>query len=150
MLRRMTAAMSCPVCTATRFSPTFAAVGHRFERCAGCGFVRMADPLSSQGIADFYAADRLSGEAAWQEHEINLQRFDGILQQIERHVRPGRLLDVGCSIGTSLLAAQRRGWQAIGLELSQPGSTVGTSSASTSARRRCRTPVCRWVRSQRC
>lgn len=115
----------CPVCTAASFAAAFTAVGHRFERCAGCGFVRMADPLSSRGLSDFYRDDRMSGEAAWQEHDANLVRFDGILRRIERYVPVGRFLDVGCSIGTSLQAAARRGWQAIGLELSQPAADYG-------------------------
>lgn len=122
------AANACPVCAASRFVAAFAAIHHRFERCRSCGFVRMADPLSSQGLAAFYADDRMSGEQAWQEHGPNLQRFDAILQRVERHVRPGRFLDVGCSIGTSLLAAQKRGWQAVGLELSKPAAEYGRQS----------------------
>jgi len=119
------AVAACPVCTAARFRPAFAAVGHRFERCRACGFVRMADAPASSSLADFYAADRCAGADAEQDHATNLARFDGILLQIERHVRPGRLLDVGCSIGTSLLAARQRGWQAVGLELSQPAAAHG-------------------------
>jgi SAM-dependent methyltransferase len=85
----------------------------------------MADPPPPADLAAFYAQDRLSGEAAWQDHEANLARFARILRAIERHRAPGRFLDVGCSIGTSLVVARERGWQAVGLELSQPAAAYG-------------------------
>lgn len=106
----------CPVCTGTTFAPAYSAVGHTFERCRACGLVRMADAPAATGLADFYAADRASAATAEQDHAANLARFATILAAIERFRRPGRFLDVGCSIGTSLLVAQQRGWQAMGLE----------------------------------
>ncbi|GAB4140549.1 MAG: hypothetical protein Fur0037_07080 [Planctomycetota bacterium] len=118
----------CPVCLKADFERAFEAVQHSFERCRGCGFTRMADPPSRDGLCGFYSEDRLSGEAAWQEHERNLVRFDGYLQWIERRARAGRFLDVGCSIGTSLLAAKRRGWSVLGLELSRPAAEFGSRS----------------------
>ncbi len=124
-LRDATAVTPCPVCEGARFATAFTAVGHRFERCRGCRFVRMADAPTPAELAAFYESDRLSGESGWQEHEKNLVRFDGILAAIERHVRPGRLLDVGCSLGTSLVAARKRGWTAVGLELSRPAAEFG-------------------------
>ncbi len=111
-----TAATACAVCMGRVFAAAFAAVGHAFERCHTCGLVRMADAPGPVGLADFYAADQASAAAAHQDHATNLPRFAVILAQIERHRRPGRFLDVGCSIGTSLLAARERGWQPIGLE----------------------------------
>jgi len=37
---------------------------------------------------------------------------------------PGRLLDIGCAIGTELVVARERGWQAIGTELSSSSVRV--------------------------
>lgn len=116
---------ACPVCAGTRFRPTFQAVGHRFERCRDCGFGRMADAMEPAGLHGFYAADTASAKSAEQDHVANLERFARILAAIERHRPPGRLLDIGCSIGTSLLVARQRGWQAIGLELSLPAAEQG-------------------------
>lgn len=86
----------------------------------------MSDLPSTEAIAAFYAIDRQSGESSWQEHSKNLQRFGRILTSVERFVRPGRFLDIGCSIGTSLVVARERGWQAIGLELSRPAAEFGS------------------------
>lgn len=127
-------AAPCPVCTHTSFAERYRAIGHRFDACQRCGFTRMADPLSSPDLAQHYAQDRQYGEIAYQEHATNLVRFDEILQRIERFVPVGRFLDIGCSIGTTLVAAQKRGWQAIGLELSQPSADYGRANLGVDIR----------------
>ncbi len=42
-----------------------------------------------------------------------------ILAQIERHVDPGSLLDLGCWVGFLLTEARNRGWNAMGVEPSE-------------------------------
>jgi SAM-dependent methyltransferase len=125
---------ACPVCAAAEFRRAFDAQGHAFERCRACGFVRMADPPDEGRLATFYRDDQASAAAAQQDHEKNLRRFDTILQHIERHRRPGRFLDVGCSIGTSLVAARRRGWTAVGLELALPAVEFARTRFSVDVR----------------
>ncbi|MCA8975888.1 MAG: class I SAM-dependent methyltransferase [Planctomycetes bacterium] len=133
MVMRSTDDPHCPVCggadsvrggTMPAFEPLFRAAGRAFERCRRCGFVRMAEAPAPSRLADFYRADRASAASARQDHERNLERFGSILESIERHRRPGVLLDVGCSIGTSLVAARDRGWRPIGLELSTAAVAV--------------------------
>lgn len=110
----------CPVCEATAFRARFVQYGVPFESCRGCGFVRMARPPNAGELRARYLDDRQHGEVAWQEHAQNLERFGAMIARIERFVQPGRFLDVGCSLGTSLVAARERGWEPIGLELSRP------------------------------
>ncbi|MAE77854.1 MAG: hypothetical protein CMJ85_13405 [Planctomycetes bacterium] len=116
---------ACPVCCSLRFTLSFEAAGHRFERCATCRFVRMADPLAPTELDGYYRDERGHAEGAYQEHDKNLGRFDEMLQRLERHCRPGRLLDIGCSIGTSLIMAGKRGWKATGIEVSRPAAEFG-------------------------
>ncbi len=119
---------ACPCCGAEAFVPAYEAIGHRFERCLVCGFQRMADALDLASVDAQYEEDRSHGELAWQEHEQNLRRFDEILARIERSVAPGRFLDVGCSLGTSLVAARQRGWEVSGIELSRPVAEWGSEN----------------------
>ena len=84
----------------------------------------MADDGPGADLEAFYRADQISAAAAQEDHAVNLDRFGKILAAIEKQRAPGRLLDVGCSIGTSLLVAKQRGWQPIGLELSAAATAI--------------------------
>src|SRR5947207_14176057 len=44
---------------------------------------------------------------------------------IEQYRKPGRLLDVGCNVGTFLLAARERGWATCGLEANPRACAIG-------------------------
>jgi 2-polyprenyl-3-methyl-5-hydroxy-6-metoxy-1,4-benzoquinol methylase len=125
---------ACPVCAAPTFRRAFTVEGYTFERCPGCGFVRMADAPDTSRLLDFYRDDQATAASAQEDHDRNLRRFDTILQHIERHRRPGRFLDVGCSIGTSLVAARRRGWTAVGVELALPAVEFGRTRFSVDVR----------------
>jgi len=84
--------------------------------------MRMADPPAREELDAQYASERATAEMAYQEHGRNQARYDKILHRIERYIAPGDFLDIGCSIGSSLVTARVRGWSPVGLELSQPAA----------------------------
>ncbi len=113
--------LTCPVCEGAGLSAAFVANGQQYQRCESCGFAFHAEAKTA-AAAIGYEEERTHAEGAYQEHEQNLLHFDAYLERIERHVKPGRFLDVGCSIGTSLVQAERRGWDAVGIELCRPAA----------------------------
>ncbi len=94
-------------------------------RCRRCGLGYLNPQPSDAALARLYTDDYYTkpidpGGPSYMENRAGLERFfDGRLRRIERHVRPGRLLEVGAGLGYFLNAARRRGWNAVGLEVSE-------------------------------
>jgi len=103
-------------------------IGFRLVACPGCGiqwqWPRPADAqLSALYTQEYYDAWGLR-DAAEAVRVAKLATFDRLLARVERYVRPGALLDVGCATGFLLEAADRRGWEPHGVELSPYASRV--------------------------
>ena len=83
-------------------------------RCESCGHAQLAAFPSDGELAAAYAAAQ---EDAYVEEEAG-QRATArrLLELLERHSSPGRLLDAGCWVGFLLDEARRRGWEPAGLE----------------------------------
>ena len=93
-------------------------------RCRRCGLGYLDPQPSDEALASLYADDYYTrpidpGGPSYLKNRAGLERFfDGRLARIERCIRVGRLLDVGAGLGYFLNAAIRRGWSAVGLEVS--------------------------------
>lgn len=93
-------------------------------RCRRCGLAYVDPQPSDEALAAVYGEDYFTtpthaGEPSYIENREGLEGFfDGRLRRLERLVRPGRLLEVGSNLGYLLHVAERRGWTAVGLELS--------------------------------
>ena len=102
--------------------------GFEILRCPRCGLLFRADPPQRGELSKLY------GDAYFRAAEANGHRGEGYPDYMEdeelhrrnarprldllgQHVRPGRLLDVGCAAGFFLDEARRRGWEAVGVEL---------------------------------
>jgi len=101
----------------------------RIVRCRGCGLVYVNPRLSQTEIAQQYDegyytdgsyADYLAERSGYE------RTFELRLRRIEQRVKPGRILDVGCAFGFFLSVADRRGWEAYGLDLSPVGCKYAT------------------------
>lgn len=125
--------MACPVCgndesrlfcTAVDRVRKLTAPAWRIERCARCGFGWTAPTPSAEETAAFYPADyfgdiertvddylsgRLRGTRLWRGCTEKARL-------VERHVKRGRILDVGCGDGKFLWALNRDRWDATGID----------------------------------
>lgn len=83
-------------------------------RCTGCGLAwvnpRLAEVAPAQAEAAAAQERRVEGPP-----ESERERAHDVLTRIERHERPGHLLDIGCGYGYLLQLATERGWQAVGV-----------------------------------
>jgi SAM-dependent methyltransferase len=95
--------------------------------CGQCGLWFVSPRISSGEIADKYAGrsyfERKSEAMGYQNYledrDLHLLFFRRQLDELERLVNRGRLLDVGCAGGFLVQEAVRRGWQAEGVEVSE-------------------------------
>lgn len=107
----------CCLCGGDRFVPVRRADPYALVRCARCGLVVVSPRDTAEATAAQYAGDETSSAAYYERtRALNLAFYDARLRRIEAHRAPGRLLDIGCSVGTFLEAACARGWVAEGLE----------------------------------
>lgn len=118
---------SCNLCGHADFVPLLRKEGFDLVRCKRCDLVFVANPPEAEELARLYSfdagyhakleRDSISTEFHRREAELNLR-------MLQRHARPGRLLDIGCSTGLFLAAAGKAGWQVQGLEYSPDSSRV--------------------------
>lgn len=97
-------------------------------KCAQCGLIRTARMPDNEKIRRLYSESYFrssdSGTVGYDNYikdHIKITRtFEKRMREIERWTgHTGRLLDVGCATGFSLDAAQKLGWKASGIEISE-------------------------------
>jgi SAM-dependent methyltransferase len=90
------------------------------ERCMSCATVFTATlpstPEEEQDYSTYYARGNLDVPAFIE------RRLDQLVGGFDRSRHRNRWLDVGCGAGALVRAAARRGWKAIGTEVSAPAA----------------------------
>lgn len=108
----------CPLCDATAivaYDHDFR--GARIARCTHCGVLFMNPQYSEAWLATYYATYiREDLESAEQHRARHLHKAANIAF-VERYVRPGRFLSIGCGDGVELDAAAERGWRVEGYDV---------------------------------
>lgn len=100
--------------------------GIAISKCHHCGFQFMNPQYSDRYLAEYYAS-YLDDDDFEQWLEPLARCHDYYLSQVERHLKPGKLLDVGCGHGYLMDAAQKRGWSVRGYDV-DPASTRKVSA----------------------
>jgi SAM-dependent methyltransferase len=86
-----------------------------FWRCTRCGLYQKSCPVDTVTYTADYQADYVRARAR------KLRTAAARLNQLASCVSgsPLRLLDIGCSVGAIVEAAERRGWQSYGVDVSR-------------------------------
>ena len=103
----------------------FGATTGRVLRCRRCGHSSVADPPEPVAVSEAYA-DAVD-EVSLREQQGQVATADKALQEIESFGPLGAVCDLGCWTGSFLVAAQERGWEAVGVEPSLWASSEARS-----------------------
>jgi len=122
---------TCPVCGQAQAdlvwqqAETFIAEGLCLYQCQACTQIYLNPRLTLESTTILENQSEVYAYTEVEErHEIDI-KVD-IIGHIEQQglLKPGRILDVGCNRGLLLVAAQSRGWQPIGIELSSVAAQI--------------------------
>lgn len=97
------------------------------NKCESCGLVYVNPRPSKDEIIAHYCSryKPTPNLKKWS----NLKKSKRMLQMIERKIRKGRLLDVGCSYGIFLDMARNNGWDVKGVEIAEgPAEYAGSQN----------------------
>jgi len=118
--------ISCDMCGSELHKPEFKKDGLAAVRCGDCGLVFVNPQPSPE-----YLASEVYGEAYFDAEKgygiedalgaggaEQRRRAEKLFRRLERDMKPGCVLDVGCAAGFMLDAARARGWTTAGSEIS--------------------------------
>jgi SAM-dependent methyltransferase len=111
---------SCPVCGSSRHDLLFTKNGGSYVRCTGCAMVFLNPVFTDASLTDYYRHNTTGQAAAHNSEEEFYRRiYTQGFEVIERHVKQGSVLDIGCSGGLFLDMARERGFSSYGIELNE-------------------------------
>jgi len=107
----------CPLCSSKLLARRFTVAGFTIIRCNACSLQLVGERLTAEDLNSYYTRVEDDYIYASPENLANLNHYYTRLKRlVEERVRPGRVLDVGCSGGYFL--DTMTGWERYGVELS--------------------------------
>jgi len=114
----------CHVCGSSKYNVIFkenVAQIHQIVKCMNCGLM-YAFPLNARNF-HVYASRNATSNPLQKNDPTVLHSFDKlpdykkISEDLLKYIPKGRILDVGCYIGTFLCFLREQGWETTGVEL---------------------------------
>ena len=119
--------IDCPICERDETELLFTKDSLSVVICKRCR-LRYVNPrvsrqtLEEEYIETYYPKDKVerinTDDMEW------LQMSERLAELEKRHQDKGRLLDIGCGIGTFLHLAREKGWEPCGIDPSKSGSAL--------------------------
>src|ERR1051326_8662952 len=115
----------CHGCGATQYRVFIRDPLHQVVRCTQCGLYYV-NPVPSEAMLSRQAQD---SRAYTDDQLFKLKFFERrarrLFERIDNLRCCGRLLDIGCAIGTELAVGKERGWIVTGIELAESSVRIG-------------------------
>ena len=115
--------VNCLICKRENNFNTFCIkLGYRYLQCPSCNHIFVKEIVSEEELHSYYA-NRKSHHSSFEKEKWDYSKikyqfvYRRLLKKINRFSESGRLLDIGCSNGSFVSAAQDLGWEAYGIEL---------------------------------
>ena len=117
---------TCPICTSNQASAKFPFRKYQVYACSNCGFQWLHPQPTAEELSKIYTNEYFLGSEDFDTSEIvkKLKRATAemyleqlLVDMASPHQNTSSLLEIGCGMGDFLLAAQARGFQVSGLEV---------------------------------
>ena len=118
--------INCPICERDETELLFDKDSLSVVACKQCRLRYVNPRVSRQTLEEGYVETYYPPDKMERIHTDSmewLQMTERLTELEKRHRDKGRLLDVGCGIGTFLHLAREQGWESHGVEPSKSGST---------------------------
>jgi SAM-dependent methyltransferase len=114
--------VACAACGVAEARPVFAKDGFTYVRCLECGTLYVSPQLRTELLDEYWAESNVA--ARWldvlltpAQLEFDRAKYEDVLATVEQERgSPGRVLDIGSSLGVFLDRARNRGWEVAGVE----------------------------------
>jgi 2-polyprenyl-3-methyl-5-hydroxy-6-metoxy-1,4-benzoquinol methylase len=125
--------VKCNLCSTDKTKLVFKINNYKIVRCKNCGLTYVNPRLKEDKLHEIYTENyyrnvsfndakskKFFGYDLYIEEKDDIVKtFKRRLDVIEKHVKKGRILDVGCATGFFLELAKKRGWEVYGTDLSK-------------------------------
>ncbi len=114
---------TCSLCKCTEHSILFKLDGFNIVKCSKCGLIFRDVRLNSESAKELYSGKYFTTEQAdyfFNYPQVKEAMFKERLKLLDKYVpSKGKLLDIGCAIGTFAKIAKEDGWDVRGVEISE-------------------------------
>ena len=121
----MTNILRCSICGNEKPMAIISIKDFHIVKCRKCGFAWLTPQPSSHQLESLYTQNYynswgLNKEEDFQDvREMKRKTFNRWLNEIEKYIKFGKILDIGCAMGFFLEVAKEKGWEIFGVEQSE-------------------------------
>ncbi len=111
---------NCNLCKSNNYKIIFKKEGFNIVGCKNCGLKYVNPRLTQKALVESYNANKISPVPYYKEHyEEDKQTFRKRVNIIKKYKSKGKLLDIGCSIGTFLEVTKEEGYDCYGVDVNK-------------------------------